>query len=126
MKTAQSNDLKISAATLSLITAVYYFIQSHTDSCFQPVIVYLLVIAALLENISLFKNLDFLPMVASVCIGVAFGLMVFFALPTFSDLWNHVNFIGGNSTAYFVYLGSILAAFVLSNIPCFMKAEQPS
>ncbi len=103
---------------------VYYFIQSHTDTCFQPVILILLAAAAVLENVSLYCKPDVLPMLGSLILGVSFGLMLFFALPTFSDLWNHVNFIGGNATAFFIYLGSILAAFILSNIPCFMKADK--
>ncbi|MBR1813230.1 MAG: hypothetical protein IJ773_05340 [Lachnospiraceae bacterium] len=114
MKEYQSYDLRTAAAALSLITMIYYFIQSHTDSCYQPVIVVLLLLAALCENLSLFNRADFLPMAAAMCLGVCFGLMLYYVLPSFSDLWNQVNFIGGNTTAYFIYLGAILVSFLFA------------
>lgn len=114
---------RVATAVLALVTLIYYSIQSNIDTCFRLPIAILLGAAIVLEIVSLFVKLDFLPMLAAAAIGVSFGLMLFYALPTFSDIWNNVNFIGGNATAYFIYLGAIFATFVLSELPCFMKSE---
>lgn len=121
MKISTNDSLRLSSATVSLITLLYYFIQARTDTCFKPIIFVLLACAAICLNLDVFLKREPIAMVGSISLGVCFGMMLFYALPTFSDLWNHVHFIGGNATAYFVYLGCILAAFILSNIPCFMK-----
>lgn len=112
------------AGLFSAGTLVYYLIQSNHDACFQVSILVLLAVGMVGEIASLFVKVDFIPMLASSCIGVALGLMVYYALPTFSDLWNNVNFIGGNAFAYFMYLGLLLLSFVLSVIPCFLSEKE--
>ena len=57
---------------------------------------------------------------AAILFGVATGAMLYYALPTFSDIWNNVNFIGGNADAYFSYLGILLITFAVSCFPCFL------
>ena len=85
---------------------IYYCMQSTADGCFEVSIVLLLAAGIVLELVYFFIKFDVLPMAAAVAFGVALGLMLYYALPTFSDIWNNVNFIGGNAEAYFISASS--------------------
>ena len=115
---------RLLAVLLAIATSIYYCIQSNADKCFEVSVLVLLVVGIVIEVASMLIRLHFLQAAAAVCFGVAFGLMLFYALPTFSDIWNGVVFIGGNAEAYFVYLGMIFAVFLLADIPCFCKEEK--
>lgn len=119
--------ISLAAILPAAVMLVYYCIQSNADGCFELSIVLLLVVGIVLELGYFFVRFDFLPMLAAVMFGVAAGLMLYYALPTFSDIWNNVNFIGGNAGAYFAYLGILAATFAVSAVPCFLigkKSEQ--
>ena len=103
---------------------IYYCMQSTADGCFEVSIVLLLAAGIVLELVYFFIKFDVLPMAASVAFGVALGLMLYYALPTFSDIWNNVNFIGGNAEAYFIYLGILAVAFIVAVVPCFLIEKE--
>ena len=110
----------LAAALLALVMLIYYCIQSNADGCFELSVPLLLGFGIVLEVAYFIIRLDFLPMVAALLFGVTFGAMLYYALPTFSDIWNNVNFIGGNADAYFAYLGILLATFIIAVVPCFL------
>ena len=103
---------------------IYYCMQSTADGCFEVSIVLLLAAGIVLELVYFFIKFDVLPMAASVAFGVALGLMLYYALPTFSDIWNNVNFIGGNAEAYFIYLGILAFTFIVAVGPCFLIGKE--
>ena len=103
---------------------IYYCMQSTADGCFEVSIVLLLAAGIVLELVYFFIKFDVLPMAASVAFGVALGLMLYYALPTFSDIWNNVNFIGGNAEAYFIYLGILAVTFIVAVVPCFLIGKE--
>lgn len=110
----------LAAVLPALVMLVYYCIQSNADGCFEVSILLLLLAGIILELVNAFYKFDLLPMLAAVAFGVAAGLMLYYALPTFSDIWNNVNFIGGNAGAYFAYLSILMATFIVSAMPCFL------
>lgn len=50
-----------------------------------------------------------------------FALTVNAALPSISDVWNGVNFIGGNATLGIIFSVTFFVAAVAGIISCFMK-----
>lgn len=114
----------LAAVLPAIAMLVYYCIQSNADGCFEISILLLLIAGIVLELVYFFVRFDALPMLAAVVFGVATGLMLYYALPTFSDIWNNVNFIGGNAEAYFAYLGILLGTFIISAVPCFLIGKR--
>ena len=114
----------LAAVLPSVGMIVYYCLQSNADGCFELSIPLLLAFGAALEIAYFAVRLDFLPMAAAILFGVATGAMLYYALPTFSDIWNNVNFIGGNADAYFSYLGILLITFAVSCFPCFLIGKK--
>lgn len=109
-----------SVGVLLLATAIYYLIQSQIDQCFN--LAYFLVLLAGLAFVicHLFLPfLIFLPL-AGASVGVAAGIMIHDTLPSLSDVWNHVHFIGGDLTAYLIYSGVTLVSALILIVFSFM------
>lgn len=69
-------------------------------------------------------DLAIAPLLSTLCIGCGFCWHLYIGLPTLSDIWNGVNYIGGNAQAVMVYGGSFAAAMLLSIISCFMAQRK--
>lgn len=116
--------LELIAGGIGLLLSVYYGVQSRIDGAFDLLFLLLSLGGVLAVLLHCFFRLDFLTLLAGVCFGVAFGVMVHDMLPTLSDVWNNVTFIGGNLQAYLLYtIGSFVAA-LLSVLSCFMGTEK--
>lgn len=62
--------------------------------------------------LDLFVSLDLLLWLASILYVAGVGFHLYAALPSISDLWNHVNFIGGNQPLAIAF-GSIFIVIML-------------
>lgn len=121
---------------LSLACLVFYVVSSPNNlkssgvSAFDGVYLTFLILGLVLAvadlvadrilSANIAKHLEFLTPVAAGLLGVAFGIMVTDMLPTASDIWNGVVFIGGDFGAYMTYtiltflpaLAAIVATFI--------------
>lgn len=107
------------AILLGLGGSVYYAVQSNIDDAFNVIYLILMLSGVAAAAVNLILRIDFVLPVAGVLYGAAFGIMVHDMLPTMSDVWNKVHFIGGNLTAYIVYTAISLVAVVLVIVSCF-------
>lgn len=94
----------LGGSALALVTLIYYMIQSLADDAFMVSVLLLLIAGIACEILLLFKDFKFLPLLTASSYGVALAIIFSAALPTYSDLANGVNFIGGNAAAYTAYL----------------------
>lgn len=104
------------AMTLTMwIVAVAYVITDLGDITFSWVAVMFLVIGGALGATSVFTKLDWLILPGSLCCSIALGELLRVGLPSISDIWNGVTFVGGNG---WLVLGFIIATSVISLLAC--------
>lgn len=60
------------------------------------------------------------PLVPTAFYAAAFGLVLRVAVPSLSDVWNHVNFIGGNAALGMTFAGVYFVCAILGCISCFL------
>ena len=118
--------LGLLTACALLIADVVFLATDLGDHTFSFVTFGAVLLGAVLLGASFFlpRRLDFLPLLAAAALGVGLGMHLFLGLPTLSDLWNGVNFVGGNSTAVFVFGAIYLAGTILSVVLCFGKQDK--
>lgn len=112
------------AAAVAIVGSIYYVIQSNIDQCFNPLFFILMLIGVVCVVMQFLIRFDFLTVLAGISWGVSLGVMVNNMLPSMSDVWNGVNFIGGNLTAYIVYTVFAFICAVLGIIACFWGTEK--
>lgn len=107
------------AVLLSLVCLIFYAVSSPNNlkgsgvSAFDAEYLIILILGLVLAvadlvvdsivSTKIAKYLEFFAPVAAGLLGVAFGIMVADMLPTASDIWNGVVFIGGDFEAYLAY-----------------------
>lgn len=115
---------ELAAALVAAVCAVYYAVQSNIDGCFSLLYFLLMLGGILAIAVHCFVRLDLLTPVSGALFGAAFGVMLYCMLPSLSDVWNGVNFIGGNLTAYIVYTAMTLVSAVAVIVCCFAGTEK--
>ncbi len=114
------------AAVLMLVFDIVYIAADHGDrTCSILSFVMILLGSAVYIAYALLdiEFLDFLPIVTCALFGVAFGHHLTVGLETLSDVWNGVNFVGGNATmatAFIIMFGigavaALVSAFMREN-----------
>lgn len=119
--------LALGAAVLFLISDIIFVAVDAGDRTFSYVTFALILVGAAIEIVSVFfdyKFLDFLPVVSCACYGVAFGMHLYLGLPTLSDRWNGVNFVGGNGDAVITFAILFGIGLVAALAACFMKRRR--
>ena len=64
------------------------------------------------------------PLLSAVCFGCALSWHLYIGLPTLSDIWNGVNFIGGNAQAVITFGVFFAVAAVFGVASCFMNQRK--
>ena len=104
----------LAAAGLALIGSALYLILDGSDRTFTWFgfgLAILGVVSTALPLMTRFKPSLILP---AALYGAAFGFVLRAALPSLSDVWNHVNFIGGNAVLGMVFTSVYLIASVVA------------
>lgn len=89
--------LSLIAGAAALLGAVLYLILDGGDKTFTPVGFGLALAGAASTALVVFTRLKFAPFIPSALYAAAFGVVLRVAVPSLSDVWNKVNFIGGNA-----------------------------
>ena len=111
------------ACTVSLIGSILYFALDGSDRTFHLIGFVLGLAGALSTAIGLFTDLKFSPLVPTALYCAAFSLVLRVAVPSLSDVLNHVNFIGGNAFLGMTFAGVYFAAAILGVVSCFAGIE---
>ncbi len=119
--------LALGTALAFLIADIIFIATDFGDVTFSLVTFLFILGGVVIEVVYVvldMKILDFLPVVSCACYGVAIGQHWKLGLESLSDLWNGVNFIGGN---YYIALafGIVFTVFTIAAIvSCFMKQKK--
>lgn len=116
--------LSIAIGIAGLVFSLIYLISNSSDKTYSLVSF----ITALIGSILLiaapffsywFLKFKYLVIAALFSVSEAFQLTV--SLPTLSDVWNGVNFVGGNVNAAILYMAVFGALMVYSIIMTYLK-----
>ncbi len=113
-------------AVISAVSAVIFIVMDRSDRTFSPVTVLLLLLGAVSWLLALVVKKDFVPLVATVFWGAGLSVHLYQGLPTLSDIWNGVNFIGGNPIMVVVFGVVFGIVTVLSVISLFLNLYEAS
>lgn len=98
---------------IGMIASVVFAVLDAGDVTFSVYCVICIIAGSLIGLVDVFLSLEGLLWIASLLYAAGFGFHLYAALPSISDLWNHVNFIGGNQSLAITF-GSIFAAIMLA------------
>lgn len=94
---------------VGLVASVSFVVLDAGDVTFSAYCVACIAAGSLVGLADVFLSREALLWVSSLFYTAGVGFHLYAALPSISDLWNHVNFIGGNQTLAIVF-GSIFVA----------------
>lgn len=112
------------AALYMLLTSIIFAGAAAGDRNFSVMVLLLNIFGAVIWIAYVlldFKFLDFMPALACACYGVAFGQHLFLTLESLSDVWNGVNFVGGNAYLALAFAIVFAVGMIISIAMCFMR-----
>ena len=115
------------AAALILASDIAYIAALSGDRNFSALVFALMLAGSLLMLVYSLLNiklLDFIPALSCILYRVAFGQHLSLALESLSDVWNGVNFVGGNATLGAVFIGLFFVPMVAAIVAAFMREER--
>lgn len=119
MKLTKGRIILLAAAALALVGSILYLILDNGDRTFSWLGFGLALGGAALTLLPLFLDPAVLPILPAAAYAAAFGIVLRAALPSLSDVWNKVNFIGGNAVLGMIFSGVYLASAIVACIACF-------
>ncbi len=116
--------LSLAAAVISLIGAVLYIVLDGSDRTFTILGFAFALAGAASTALVVFTRLKFAAVIPTALYAAAFGLVLRVALPSLSDVWNKVNFIGGNAAMGMAFSAVFLVCAVLGCAACFLGVNK--
>ena len=104
-----------------------YVVLDRGDKTFSWLAVGLLIVGSALQLFASLKGVEVLLLGGNLCHSLALGEVLRVGLPSVSDLWNNVNFIGGNSQLalkmIIVFSGIAIFSCILCFVCCIKKQK---
>ena len=116
--------LSLAAAVIGLIGSVLYVVLDGSDRTFT-VLGFSLALAGVVSTVLVvFTRLKFAVILPAALYAAAFGVVLRVAVPSLSDVWNKVNFIGGNAVMGCAFAGVFLLCSVFGCFSCFLGVSR--
>ena len=115
--------LLIVAALIAVIGSVLYVLLDGTDKTFTWIGFGLALLGAFGTVIS-FTQFQLAPFAPAVLYAAALGFVLRVAIPSLSDVWNKVNFIGGNAVMGITFSCVYLVCALLAVWACFVGTDR--
>lgn len=113
----------LGTAALAIISSVLYIAVDFGDKSFSIQAFVVMLIGGLSFALVMFTNFKTAALIPAVLYVIGFAFALDYTLPPLSDVWNGVNFIGGNATAGLSFTIIFLVCTVLSIVSNFMKQK---
>lgn len=111
----------LGAAGLAVLSSILMLIIDFGDrTCSIGAFVTMLVGGICFVSV-MFFDFKFLPLIPSLLFILGFYLELDAALPSLSDMWNGVTFIGGNGIMGLIFSVLFAISAIASIVSCFMK-----
>lgn len=105
---------------LAWVSAVAYIALDVGDITFSWIAVALLAVGGGLILASLLIKQGLFLLAGSLCCSAALGELLRVGLPSVSDIWNGVTFIGGNGQLAVVFIAVLAVVALLACVLCFL------
>lgn len=112
----------LAAALVAVVGSVLYFLLDGSDKTFTWFGV-AFAMAGAISTVFCFTRFKLEPFVTAALYSASFGFVLRVAIPSLSDVWNKVNFIGGNATMGIIFSCIYLVCAVLSVVSCFVGTD---
>jgi hypothetical protein len=112
--------ISLVGCAIALIGSILYIALDIGDKTFSIYAFILGLISALSFALVLFIRNDILEVVPTILASGAFAFALRAALPSLSDVWNGVNFIGGNAALGVTFTAIYLVSAALGVVSSFM------
>lgn len=109
------------SAIVALVADVLFIAFDVSDRTFSVAAFVLMLLGALSIALAALTDLEFAPLLPAGCFIAGFALTLNAALPSLSDVWNGVSFIGGNAVLGMVFSAVFFLCAAASVTACFMK-----
>lgn len=113
--------LGLAAAAVAIISSVLYIAVDFGDKSFSIQAFIIMLLGGLSFALVMFTNFKTATLVPSILYVVGFAYALDYTLPPLSDVWNGVNFIGGNAAAGLSFTIAFLVCAILSIVSTFME-----
>ena len=113
--------LTFGAACLAFVGALLYVIVDSADRTFSVIGFVFMLAGALSVLLTVFTDWKWTPAVPALLYVVGFAFTLHAMLPSLSDVWNGVNFIGGNAMAGLTFSIIFFVACIAAAVACFLE-----
>ena len=114
----------IAGGAVALIGSILYIVLDGSDKTFSVIAFVLGLLGAASTLLGLVTDFKFSPLIPAVLYSTACALVLRVAVPSLSDVWNKVNFIGGNAVLGMTFAAVYLIAAVAAVIACFAGTSE--
>lgn len=116
--------LGFGAAALAVIGAVIYAIVDFGDKSFSTAAFVIMLIGGLSFALVMFIDISALVLIPSVMYILGFAFALNAELPPLSDVWNGVNFVGGNAYVGLAFTIIFAVCAIAAIVSCFMNQRK--
>ncbi len=113
--------LNLSAAAIAILSAILLVAVDSGDKTCSMSAFAMMLVGGLLFTAVMFVNIDILPVIPGIFYIAGFALELTATLPSLSDVWNGVNFIGGNAYTGLAFTILFAVSVILSIVANFMN-----
>lgn len=116
--------LILASAIIAFVADFIYLIIDHSDRTFSLTGFLCMLFGSLSVVLILFTDFGIMPLITSILYTLGFTFTMYAVLPSLSDVWNNVNFIGGNGILGLVFGIIFLVSTLLAIVSCFMSLRK--
>jgi hypothetical protein len=116
--------LAFAAAAVALVADLIFVATDAADRTFSVITFLFILFGVACQALASIKDWFFLPILPAACYGVALGMHLYLGLATLSDIWNGVNFIGGNPAAAVAFSAIFGLCTLAAAAACFLPQRK--
>ena len=118
--------LGFAAAMAALAADVVYIATNYGDKTFSMAVFILVLAAAVMAMAAFVLPFADLSIISCLLLAGAAGMQCYVSMPTISDIWNNVVFIGGDRLAAVLYLVLFSVCALIAAISLFLRQRKQS
>ena len=114
----------LGTAALAIVSAILFIALDYGDKSFSVQAFALMLVGGLTFAAVMFTNFRTAALIPAILDVIGFGYSLDYTLPPLSDVWNGVNFIGGNAMMGLAFCIIFLVCAILGIVTNFMNLKK--
>lgn len=116
--------LEFAALLILLVADILYILLDAGDKTYSMTAFFLVLAGTCLGLMLLALRINDFMIVPALMLAAAAGIQTYISLPTISDIWNHVVYIGGNQTNAVLFLALFIGGTLALTIAGFFPEKE--